>query len=79
MEVKKVITKKSRVSENLTQTLIRIKDKLDKIKNRDPQFTNRRIARELKVSDSLISHVLSGKVKSERLLNKLQKIIELKP
>ena len=79
MKVKKVITKRPQASGNLTKTLIRIKDKLDKIKNRDPEFTHHQIAKELEVSDSLISHVLRGKVKSKWLVTQLKKIIESKP
>lgn len=78
MKVKKVITKKAQVSENLTETLIALKDKLDLFKNRHPEATHHQIAKKLKISDSLISHVLSGKVKSKWLLSELQKIIESK-
>ena len=73
-----MITKKPQVSENLTETLIALKDKLDILKNRHPELTHRKVAKKLRISDSLISHVLSGKVKSKWLVRELQKIVESK-
>jgi len=76
MKVKKLIPKTPQPSENLTETLNSLKDSLDRIKNRNPKFTQRSIARKLKVDDSLISHVLNGKVKSKWLVTQLQKIVK---